>query len=182
MVATSVRVEWISHWCITILVIHQYHLVGAPLSCHCNVYTFNALKSILKTSQQKSHQTSVTCLPAGQRVTRTKRSWVLIAFLVTSFILTFLVFTLSPAVCVPPQISAALAPYGHTWISPLSRLLHELRIRNWISLDPWISWLVPGHPIYGYPYGYNIYPYGFPCFETSAGPGYTSTKFMQWEL
>ena len=101
--------------------IHQYHFESAPLSCRCNVYTFNALKTILKTSQQKSHQTSATCLHAGQRVTQTKGSRVLIAFLVASFILTFLVFNLPPVVCVPPQISVILATYGHTWISSLSR-------------------------------------------------------------
>ena len=67
------------------LMIHQHwwftNITLWVLHC-CNVYPTgsNALMSILGTSQQKSHQTSATCLPAGQRVIQTKVSRVLIAF------------------------------------------------------------------------------------------------------
>ena len=108
------------------LMIHQHwwftNITLWVLHC-CNVYPTgsNALMSILGTSQQKSHQTSATCLPTEQRVIQTKESKVLISFLLASFILTFIVFNLPPVVCVSPQISVILATYGHTWISSLSR-------------------------------------------------------------
>ena len=105
----------IHHWWFTNITLWVLHC--------CNVYPTgsNALMSILGTSQQKSHQTSATCLPTEQRVIQTKESKVLISFLLASFILTFIVFNLPPVVCVSPQISVILATYGHTWISSLSR-------------------------------------------------------------